>query len=296
MSRSLSPERRKMLAGFLFVTPWILGVIAFYLRPLVISMQYSLSDVSLAQDSLVITPVGLENYIQLFRSDPDFVRMLVESVGSTLYRVPLIIALGIFVSMLLNHSFKGRLFFRSVFFLPVIVASGHVINIISGSAANAVLQGDDTATAMFTADAMRELFAQFGITEELQKNLLGYVSSLFNLLWFSGVQILLFLAGLQSVPGYLREVADMEGITSWQYFWKITFPMLSPVILLNIIYTIVDGFTDASNRLMAKIYSLSSNMQFSVAASMSWTYFAAILIIVGLVYLLIGRKIFYMNS
>lgn len=294
--RSLSPENRKMLAGFLFVTPWIIGIVAFYLRPLIISMQYSLSDVSLTQDSLRIVPVGMENYVRLFRSDPDFIRMLVESVGSTLYRVPLIIALGIFVAMLLNHSFKGRLFFRSVFFLPVIVASGHVINIISGSASNVILQSQDAASAMFAADGMRSILIQFGVTEALQKTLLGYVSSLFNLLWFSGVQILLFLAGLQSVPGYLREVADMEGITSWQYFWKITFPMLSPVILLNIIYTIVDGFTDASNRLMAKIYSLSSNMQFSDAASMAWTYFAAVLVIVGFVYLLVGRRVFYMNA
>ena len=277
--------------------PWVLGVATFYIRPLIESVTYSLSDVSLAQNGLNIRPVGFENYIALFRSDPDFVRMFTETLGSMLYRVPLIIVLGVFIAILLNQHFKGRLFFRVVFFLPVIVASGYMFNIITGDAAHTIMQSDTAQqSTLFSADAMRELLLQFGISETVQDTILGYASSIFNLLWCSGVQILLFLAGLQGIPGYLREVADMEGITSWQYFWKITFPMLSPIILLNTIYTIVDGFTDASNVLMEKIYDLSMGMQFSTAAAMSWTYFLAVLLIVGALYLIVGRKVFYMNS
>lgn len=293
----LSFQSKKSLAGFLFVLPWILGVAAFYVRPLIESVTYSLSDVSLAQNGLNIRPVGFENYIALFRSDPDFVRMFTETLGSMLYRVPLIIVLGIFIAILLNQHFKGRLFYRVVFFLPVIVASGYMFNIITGDAAHTIMQSDTAQqSSLFSADATRELLLQFGISETVQDTLLGYASSIFNLLWCSGVQILLFLAGLQGIPSYLREVADMEGITSWQYFWKITFPMLSPIILLNTIYTIVDGFTDASNVLMEKIYDLSMGMQFSTAAAMSWTYFVAVLLIVGALYLIVGRKVFYMNS
>ena len=293
----LSAENRKSLAGFLFVLPWLLGVATFFIRPLIESVTYSLSDVGLAQNGLHIEPVGLENYISLFRSDPDFVRMFAETMGSMLYRVPLIIILGIFIAILLNQYFRGRLFYRVVFFLPVIVASGYMFNIITGDAAHTIMQSDTAQqSTLFSTGAMRELLLQFGVSETVQDSLLGYASSIFNLLWCSGVQILLFLAGLQGIPGYLREVADMEGITSWQYFWKITFPMLSPIILLNTIYTIVDGFTDASNALMEKIYDLSMGMQFSTSAAMSWTYFLAVLIIVGLLYLFIGRKVFYMNS
>jgi len=256
-----------------------------------------LSDVGLAQNGLRIEPIGFENYISLFTSDPDFMRMFTETLGSMLYRVPLIIVLSIFISILLNQNFPGRLFYRVVFFLPVIVASGYMFNIITGDAARTIMQSDSGAqSTLFSTGAMRELLLQFGVSETIQDSLLGYASSIFNLLWCSGVQILLFLAGLQGIPGYLREVADMEGITSWQYFWKITFPMLSPIILLNTIYTIVDGFTDASNALMEKIYDLSMGMQFSISAAMSWTYFFAVLIIVGLLYLIIGRKVFYMNS
>jgi len=292
----LSFEGRKSLAGFLFVVPWVLGVATFFIRPLIESITYSLSDVSLAQNGLRIEWLGFENYVSLFRSDPDFVRMFTETMLSMLYRVPLIIVLGIFIAILLNQSFRGRLFYRVVFFLPVIVASGYMFNIITGDAANAMLgAGATQQSSLFSTGSMRELLLQFGVSETVQDTLLGYASSIFNLLWCSGVQILLFLAGLQGIPGYLREVADMEGITSWQYFWKITFPMLSPIIMLNTIYTIIDGFTDASNVLMEKIYDLSLNMQFSVSAAMSWTYFLAVLAVVGLLYLFIGRKVFYMN-
>ncbi|MBQ9965611.1 MAG: sugar ABC transporter permease [Clostridia bacterium] len=292
----LSAENKKSLAGFLFILPWLLGVATFFIRPLISSITYSLSDVGLTQNGLSITPVGFENYIALFRSDPDFVRMFTETLGSMLYRVPLIIILGIFIAILLNQNFRGRLFFRVVFFLPVIVASGYMFNIITGDAAHAIMQADTAQqSSLFTTGAMREMLLQFGISETIQDTLLGWASSIFNLLWCSGVQILLFLAGLQSIPGYLREVADMEGITSWQYFWKITFPMLSPIILLNTVYTIVDGFTDASNVLMERIYDLSTGMEFSTAAAMSWTYFLAVLLIVGIVYLIAGRKVFYMN-
>ncbi len=296
-SMRLAAEKRKSLAGFLFVLPWILGVATFFIRPLIESITYSLSDVGLAPNGLRIESVGFENYISLFTSDPDFVRMFTETLGSMLYRVPLIIVLAIFISILLNQNFRGRLFYRVVFFLPVIVASGYMFNIITGDAARTIMQADTAGeSSLFSAGAMRELLLQFGVSEAVQDSLLGYASSIFNLLWCSGVQILLFLAGLQGIPGYLREVADMEGITSWQYFWKITFPMLSPIILLNTIYTIVDGFTDASNALMEKIYELSTGMQFSISAAMSWTYFLAVLVIVGILYLIVGRKVFYMNS
>ncbi len=293
----LSAQGKNSLAGFLFVLPWVIGVATFFIRPLISSITYSFSDVGLAQNGLNIQFIGFENYLSLFRSDPDFVRMFTETLTSMLYRVPLIIVLGIFIATLLNQNFRGRLFFRVVFFLPVIVASGYMFNIITGDAAHTIMQSDTAQqSVLFSTGAMRELLLQFGVSETIQDTLLGYASSIFNLLWCSGVQILLFLAGLQGIPGYLREVADMEGITSWQYFWKITFPMLSPIILLNTIYTIVDGFTDASNVLMTKIYDLSMGMQFSTAAAMSWTYFVAVLVLVGILYLLIGRKVFYMNS
>ena len=282
--------------------PWLIGVIVFNIRPLVESVIYSFSNVYLTVQGLEKTFIGIENYYDLFFVSTDFTRNLISSVGETLYRLPLILVLSIFLSILLNKSFKGRLFFRGVFFLPIIIASGYVISIINGSATAAMLSAtvssdaSDASTAMMTIDSIKTILLQFGVSESVQEGLIGYVSNIFNLLWYSGIQILLFLAALQGIPASLREVANIEGITEWQYFWKITLPMISPTIMINIVYTIVDGFTDTTNTLMNTIYSYTQDMKFGSAAAMAWVYFAVILVLLGLVFLIMGKRIFYMND
>ena len=302
MRKKKTSYSRKKWLGLMFVLPWVIGVITFYLRPLISSFIYSLSDVYLTVSGLSIDFLGLNNYRYLFYEDPNFTRTLLTTVGEMLYRLPLVLVLSLFIAILLNKSFKGRLFFRGVFFLPVIIASGYVISIINGSASAEMLstaissESGGGANAMMTVDAIKNVLLQIGIPENVQETLLDYVSSIFNLIWYSGIQILLFLASLQSVSGSLREVAHVEGITEWQYFWKITLPMISPAILLNVVYTIVDCFTDTSNVLMQKIHSATLGMQFANSAAMAWIYFAIILLIIGVVYLLIGKRVFYMNG
>lgn len=290
------------LTGLWFVMPWLIGVITFYLRPIIESVSYSFSDVFLTVDGLRVDFLGFDNYRHLFVEDPDFTRQLTSTVTSTLYRLPLVLVFSIFVAILLNRSFRGRLFFRGVFFLPIIIASGYVISIINGNATADMLStaissdSSSASTSMMTIDSVKTILLQFGISETVQDTLLGYISNIFNMLWYSGIQILLFLASLQGIPGALREVADMEGITEWQYFWKITLPMISPAILLNIVYTVVDGFTDTSNVLMRSIHSATQSMQFAKAAAMAWVFFAVVLVILAAIFLLVGKKIFYMND
>jgi len=302
MKKLKKKEHRIKLTGFWFVLPWLIGVIVFNIRPLVESVIYSFSNVYLTVQGLEKTFIGIENYYDLFFVSTDFTRNLISSVGETLYRLPLILVLSIFLSILLNKSFKGRLFFRGVFFLPIIIASGYVISIINGSATAAMLSAtvssdaSDASTAMMTIDSIKTILLQFGVSESVQEGLIGYVSNIFNLLWYSGIQILLFLAALQGIPASLREVANIEGITEWQYFWKITLPMISPTIMINIVYTIVDGFTDTTNTLMNTIYSYTQDMKFGSAAAMAWVYFAVILVLLGLVFLIMGKRIFYMND
>jgi len=298
--KNISRNRKKWL-GFMFVLPWVIGVITFYLRPLASSFIYSLSDVNLTISGLSINFLGLSNYRYLFYEDPNFTRTLLTTIGEMLYRLPLVLVLSLFIAILLNKSFKGRLFFRGVFFLPVIIASGYVISIINGNASaemlsTAISSESGGTNAMMTVDAIKNVLLQIGIPETVQETLLDYVSSIFNLIWYSGIQILLFLASLQSVSGSLREVAHVEGITEWQYFWKITLPMISPAILLNVVYTVVDCFTDTSNILMQKNHSATLGMEFANSAAMAWIYFATILCIIGIVYFLIGKRVFYMND
>lgn len=299
--KTLSFESKKKLTGFLFVLPWIIGAITFSVRPIISSIIYSLSEVSITVAGLRIDFTGLTNYKYLFNEDPNFTRNLVSAIGQTIYKVPLVLVFSLFIALLLNTSFKGRLFFRGTFFLPIIIASGYVISVINGEANAAMLStsissDSSGATAMMTIDAVKIVLMQFGISEEILTTILGLVSEIFNMVWYSGIQILLFLASLQSVSGSLREVAEMEGITEWQYFWKITLPMISPTIILNIIYTIIDTFTDTTNVLMRSIYTSLNSMQFANASAMAWVFFVIILVIIGLVYLILGKRIFYMNG
>lgn len=299
--KAFSFESKKKLTGFLFVLPWIIGAITFSIRPIISSLIYSFSDVSITVTGLRLDFSGLKNYMYLFNEDPNFTRNLVTAIGQTLYKVPLVLVFSLFIALLLNTSFKGRLFFRGTFFLPIIIASGYVISIINGAANSAMLatsisSDSSGTTAMMTIDAVKIVLMQFGVSEEILNAILGYVSEIFNMVWYSGIQILLFLASLQTVSGSLREVAQMEGITEWQYFWKITLPMISPTIILNIIYTIIDSFTDTTNVLMRSIYTSLNGMQFANASAMAWIFFVIILVIIGIVYLILGKKIFYMNG
>lgn len=303
MNKLLKREKQRIkLTGLWFLLPWLIGVVSFYLRPLISSLYYSFSNVFLTIGGLNVEFSGVENYRYLFLEDADFTRRLVTTVGQTLYRLPLVLVFSIFIAILLNKPFKGRLFFRGVFFIPIIIASGYVISIINGNATADMLStaissdSSDASTSMMTIDSIKILLMQFGISENVMETLLGYISNIFNMLWYSGIQILLFLAALQGIPGSYREVADMEGITEWQYFWKITLPMISPTILINIVYTIVDGFTDTSNSFMLSINTATQGMEFAKAAAMAWVYFAVIIVLLAAIFALVGKKVFYMND
>ncbi len=290
------------LTGLWFLIPWLIGVVTFYMRPLISSLYYSFSDVFLTVNGLTVQFLGIDNYSRLFLEDAEFTRRLITTVGSTLYRLPLVLVFSIFIAILLNNKFRGRLFFRGVFFIPIIIAAGYVISIINGNATadmlSAAISSDssDASTSMMTIDSVKNLLVQFGISESVMDTLLGYISNIFNMLWYSGIQILLFLAALQGIPGSYREVADIEGITEWQYFWKITLPMISPTILINIVYTVVDGFTDTSNSFMMSINTATQGMEFAKAAAMAWIYFAVILVLLGMIFALVGKRVFYMND
>lgn len=303
MKLAFKKERHKVkLTGLCFLIPWLIGVVTFYMRPLISSLYYSFSDVFLTVNGLNVQFLGIDNYSRLFLEDAEFSRRLITTVGSTLYRLPLVLVFSIFIAILLNNKFRGRLFFRGVFFIPIIIAAGYVISIINGNATADMLStaissdSSDASTSMMTIDSVKNLLVQFGISESVMDTLLGYISNIFNMLWYSGIQILLFLAALQGIPGSYREVADIEGITEWQYFWKITLPMISPTILINIVYTVVDGFTDTSNSFMMSINTATQGMEFAKAAAMAWIYFAVILVLLGMIFALVGKRVLYMND
>lgn len=291
--KKLSYERKKSLAGYLFILPWVIGLVMFFLVPFVQSFLYSFHRLDMTPTGFSMTYVGLDNYAYNLLRDANFVRYLAEVLGSVLYQVPLITFFSIFLAMLLNNKMRGRAVFRSIFFLPVIVASGVVLVFLKEDIFGQSMNASQNVY-MFRSTGFAELLTQMGLPYTLTQALSGFIDQIFSLTWSSGVQILLFLAGLQTVPASYKEAAHLEGATEWDIFWKITIPLLSPIILLNIIYSIIDTFTAYDNQVMQYIYNTGFvDINYGSSAAQSWVFFILIALLLLIVYRAMGRRVQY---
>lgn len=270
-------KHRKTLAGISFIFPWLIGFAVFVCWPMAQSFWYSLNTVRVRPTGRAFRFAGVTNYQEIFFKDMLFVQELGAFLISTLLRVPIIIIFSMIIAMLLNGRMKFKSFFRTIFFLPVIIASGPVMNelINQGAATVPVLdQGSisgilNSFLPVWLASPIVDLFGQLII-----------------ILWYSGVQILIFIAGLQKIDKSLYEAARIDGGSSWECFWKITLPMLKPMILLNAIYTIVLLSNNSQNNIINLIYRnmFSANRGYGFASAQAWMYALIVLIIVGIVF------------
>ena len=289
----LSYERKKSLAGWGFISFWVLGALLFFVVPVVQSVLYSFGKIQLTETGFELSLVGLANYKEIFSSDPYFIPLFSQAFTNMLRNTPIIVILSLFIALLLNQKFIGRTMFRGLFFLPVIIANGVIIGIMNGDTMSNSIMSTAGTSAMFRGEFLHGLLLETGISESLIATLTGVVDSLFELIWKTGVQILIFLAGLQTVSVTMYEAAKIEGATGWETFWKVTFPMVSPMILLNVVYTVIDQFTDQSNPIMSYIQSQTEDLALESGAAMSWLYFLAVMLILVVVYAVINRKVFY---
>jgi len=291
--KTISYEKKKQIIAYLFLLPWLLGVVFFFIIPFIQSFIYSFSSVKINPGSLDIQFVGLDNYKKAFLEDPYVKPAIIASVTSVLYQVPLILIFSIFVATLLNQKFKGRLLARAIFFLPVIISGSVVISILRGDAlSNAILSGAKSGT-MFEVNSLEMMMTQWGIGDKIILFITNMISNIFNLSWRSGVQILLFLAALQNIPGSYYEVASIDGANKWVLFWKVTFPMISPMLMTGVVYSIIDGFLDSMNPLVNLIYDASTKLDIPYAAALSWTNMVITLVIIGISYVIIDKRITY---
>ncbi len=197
------------------------------------------------------------------------------------------------MALIINGKFRGRTLVRAIFFLPVICGSGLILEILQGDAmSNSILSGT-RSSMLFQTSGLENMLMNMGMAQELVDTMMGIVNNIFVLTWKSGIQILLFLAGLQTVSPSLYESAKIEGATSWETFWKVTFPMIGPMLVLNLIYTVIDSFTDYGNAVMQYIYTFGKSLDFSYSAALSWIYFVLVLLVVGVVYFFVNRRIAY---
>lgn len=284
-------ERLKVRYGRMFVLPWTIGLLLFFLVPLFTSIAYAFCNVSLADDNM-LSFVGFEHFKYLIKSDPNFLDNIGEAVTSFIYSLPIIVALSMIFAIILNQKFRGRIFARAVFFLPVIIATGVVMKFVTGEAldSGAALSTSLGGTESYSGIRFDELLINLGLPQSLTELLADYIARMFNLIWSCGIQILLFVAGLQSIPEQLYEVSKIEGATSWEEFWLVTFPMLGNVTFLVLIYTIVDLFTAFDNPIMEQAYNLiNQNSSYDVSAAVLWGYFVVVGVIGGLVLLFYNR-------
>lgn len=291
--KKVSYERSRSRNGILFVLPWIIGFLVFFIRPIIQSLLYSFANVTIV-NGVQKDFTGLSQYRELFVKDTDFLPALLEAFQQLISNVPLILALSLFIALLLNQEFRGRVFARAVFFLPVIVASGIILTLFSQDSYANGMMAENTETALFGAYGLESLLNGMNLPGNVITTLTGAVNNIFNIVWQSGIQILLFLSGLQAIPGSYYEAASIEGANGWLSFWKITFPMLMPTFLVAIVYSIVDSFTYYANPVIKLIQSTYlGSMRFGYASTMSWIYFLCIIVVLALVFLLVGRQVKY---
>lgn len=275
--------KRKTLYGYMFILPWLIGFLGLVLWPLIQSFYFSLNSMRITPVGLQFKYVGFNNFRDVWLKDMFFIQELLQFLMNTVLRVPVIVVFALMMAILLNEKVRGKAVFRTIFFLPVIVASGPVIDQLINQGA-ATIPMVDQATII-------GLLSQF-----LPNWIAQVVSDLFTqiiiILWYSGVQILLFLAVLQKIDPNLYEAAKIDGGSAWECFWKITLPTIKPIILVNLIYTLVALANSEQNPIISLIYAnmFSATRGYGFASAMAWMYSIIISILLLIIFLIFRER------
>jgi ABC-type sugar transport system permease subunit len=278
----LKNRQRETLSGLLFFLPWIIGFLAITCYPLIYSILISFNQVAIRPGEISLEPMGWEYFRQALFLDTEFPTLLVTSVTQVAIGTPISVVFALVIALLLNRSFRGRTAYRMIFFLPVIIMSGPVMSELL------------TETSAMSIDM--DIMGLSAILMELDKGwaslLLSILNSFIRILWFCGVQIIVFLVALQKIDGSMYEAASIDGASPWEAFWKITLPHLRPIIVLNTIYTIIEMGTAADDATNTKIMESITDIArpYSFAAAMSWIYAFCLMLLMTIAFLLLRER------
>lgn len=289
-------QRRKAKAGYLFILPFIIGFLAFMVKPFFQSLYMSFCNVELTAGSFTPIWQGLANYIYCFRVDPEFNRLLVEEMSRMMVYSVAILIFSFFVALILNQEFKGRAFVRAIFFLPVILSSGVIIGLDSNNQLMANLANtiESSTQGISITDGLETVLRTAGVGTRAFETVFDLIDNIYDVAVASGIQIIIFLTGLQTIPSAMYEAAEIEGCTKWESLWKITFPMISSLLLVNWIYTVIDFSMRSDNQVIEKIQTVMiDQLNYGAASAMSWVYFVLILAFVGVTSLIINKGVYY---
>ena len=306
----LTLTKKKAISGWLFVLPFIIGILFIYAPIVFKSVEVSFSAVDVgsgANRRESMDWVGFANYKSVFESDKDsakqYIVTVVDGLKDLIIQIPAIVIFSLFMAIILNQKMPGRTVFRAIFFLPVILSTGVIAAIDSAEGSVGDLMNNNTVDAnvgeesFMSAMDIEALLSNMELGSGLVDIVVGLVNNIFDIISRSGVQMLIFLSGLQSISPSIYESCHVEGASAWETFWKITLPMVSPMILVNSIYTVIDAFTSVDNRVMSNVYSELQKVQDASAIqsghAMAWLYIALVLVVILLVGLLMKAFVFY---
>ncbi len=303
-----SLDRKKARNGWFFVLPFVVGFVLIYLPIIWDSLRLSFSYMTTVRGGgYELDFVGFQNYKDALFDNNDYVKTLIEGLGSMAFDIPAIIIFSLFMAVLLNQKMAGRGAFRAIFFIPVVLSTG-IMEIIE--AQNIVGENMDSASGMddgsgssaaseiVSAMDIQALFANMKVGTELVTYVVSMINGIYDIVNRSGVQMLIFLSGLQSISPAIYESCSIDGATSWETFWKITLPMISPMILVNAVYTIIDSFTTKSNIIMSFISDSGAGTSHAreLSTAMSWMYFLIVILILGAVAGILSAFVFYQKK
>ena len=301
----MAKQKRKMtlagknaIAGYLFILPFIIGFLLFLVLPLFQSMQMSVSEVNInnAMGGFTMEYIGFANFNEAMNIDPQFKILLLDNLKTMLLDLPATLIFSFFVALLLNQTFKGRGFVRAIFFMPVILSSGVIVGLEYNNELLASMKDvieESSNTSSITGVLQDMLVTEGSQTADIFQYVFDLIDSVYDIAIRSGIQIIIFLSGLQTISTSMFEAAKIEGCTAWECFWKITLPIVSSLILVNIIYTIIDFFCRSDNQVMEYIQSTMINIQYDLSAAMAWIYFVCCMAIIGIISLIISKKVYY---
>src|SRR5574344_2154322 len=290
---------RRAVIGTLFICPFIIGFLVFMIQPLVQSLKMSLSDVNISTEGFKLVWDNFYNYNKAWNIDPEFRRMLAEQISTMIYQSLATIVFSFFVAMILNQEFKGRALVRSIFFLAVILSSGVLVGI---EYSNSLLAGlkktiEEEGNANSVTGVLEKILTNGGVSiasKKLFDTLFGIIDQIYDVAMASGIQIIIFLSGLQNISPSMYEAADMEGCTSWESLWKITVPMVSPLLLVCWIYTISDFFIKTDNQSMEKINDMMIiQLNYGYSSALAWIYFLVEMVLIGISSFIISKVVYY---
>ena len=293
-------QQGNAIAGYLFIAPFIIGFVFFEIYPLIQSLYLSFCTVKVAPggfETTLIKDFQSTNYYKAFAIDGQFNRLLVDELKNMAINVPVTLIFAFFIALILNQEFKGRGFVRAIFFLPVILSSGVMVGLEYN---NSLLNGlqdvirESSNSTSVTQTLEEILTVSSGIGRDALDIVFDAINRVYDIAMASGIQIIVFLSGLQTITTSMFEAAKIEGATAWETFWKITFPMISSLILVNLIYTVIDCFLNSNSQLMNKITTtMSRDLDYGFSSAMAWVYMLVVVAVVGILSWIISKRVYY---